>query len=142
MDILRRNTDYALRAMVHLAKRYNNGLVSTRELAKKEKISYQLACKLMQKLTKAKLVKSAMGPHGGFRLNKRPSEITLKRIVETIQGRINLNRCLLGGFKCPRKKGCPVRGKLADLQNYIDKFLYDVTLADMLIKSGSRKEKY
>jgi DNA-binding IscR family transcriptional regulator len=64
MDILRRNTDYALRAVAHLAAHYGDGAVSTRQVALEEEIPYQLACKLMQKLHDSRLVESCMGPMG------------------------------------------------------------------------------
>ena len=63
MDVLRRNTDYGLRIMVALAKHSDNGqLISARRLADEGRFSYQLGCKLLQRLGKAKLVKSVMGP--------------------------------------------------------------------------------
>ncbi len=140
MDILRRNTDYALRAMVNLAEHYGREPVSTREIAQAEDISYQLTCKLMQKLHNAGLVKSSMGPNGGFVISKKPDKINLLEIIEAIQGPLSLNRCLLGLDVCPRQKDCPIREKLVKLQKYILNYLKDITL-DELKHSRGKKEK-
>lgn len=141
MDILRRNTDYALRAMVHLTRHWQNGPVSTSEIAESEEISYQLACKLMQKLQKAGLVESTMGAKGGFTLSRRPSKISLTEVIEAVQGRINLNRCLMGDYKCPREAKCPVYVKLAGLQKQIDGYFARVNLAELIrAKTGKSKK--
>jgi len=131
MDILRRNTDYALRAMVNLARHYGNGTVSTRTLTAKEYIPYQLACKLMQRLHNAKLVESCMGPKGGFRLGREPSRINLTDIIEVIQGPLALNRCLLRVGICPKQKSCTVRAKLAGIQRYVSSHLDGITLNEL-----------
>jgi Rrf2 family transcriptional regulator, iron-sulfur cluster assembly transcription factor len=138
MDILRRNTDYALRAMINLARHRQQEAVSTQELASQEDISYQLACKLLQKLHKAKLVESCMGPKGGFRLSKEPSGITLLDVVTAIQGPIRLNRCLLEKYVCSKKCGCPIHKKLIELQKYILNYLSQNTLQSLL---GNNKRK-
>lgn len=143
MDVLKRNTDYALRATAHLAGKWREKPVSSRDIAAAESISYQLACKLLQKLAKAKLVKSTMGAKGGFELAKAPEKISLGDVIVAIQGQVNLNRCLLSGFKCPKKGRCQVRKKLQVLQEHIDGYFEDVTLADILTghKKASPKGK-
>ncbi len=140
MDILRRNTDYALRAIVNLTAHYGNEPVSTRTIAVEEDISYQLACKLMQKLQKAGLVKSCMGPKGGFVLAREPTRINLLEVIEAIQGPISVNRCLLENDACSRQSDCLVSERLESLQEYIVNFLKDATLAKLL-KSKNRVSK-
>ena len=81
-----------------------------------------------------------MGSKGGFRLSKEPSKISLLEIIEAIQGRIRLNRCLLSKDACDRQKSCPVRAKLTALQQCINRRLGAITL-DELLKSRSLRKK-
>jgi Rrf2 family protein len=132
MDILRRNTDYALRLAVNLAAHYADGMLSTRTLAEQGDVSYQLACKLMQRLHSAGLVESDMGPKGGFRLSRAPGEVPIVAVIEAIQGPLRLNRCLLGDGACPNQGRCPVRTKIAELQGQMDDYLNRVMLKDLV----------
>ena len=132
MDILRRNTDYALRLMVGLVGRSEGEAMSTRVLADEQDVPYQLACKLMQQLHAAKLVDSSMGPKGGFRLGRDPAEISLMDVVQVIQGPLSLNRCLLNDACCPRMESCPVRVRMGELQSQMDEYLRGVTLHDLV----------
>jgi Rrf2 family protein len=141
MEVLRRNTDYALRAMVYLSTCYDERLVSVKELSTKGHFSYQLGCKLLQRLHNAKLVKSNMGRKGGFQLSRRPEEITLSQIIDAIQGGIRLNRCLLDGDGCEFKPDCEVHTKLQCLQLYIDGYLGTITLDEILQGRNKIKQK-
>ena len=133
MDVLRRNTDYGLRMMVNLAKHFDSSeLMSARQLASEGHFSYQLGCKLLQRLGKAELVKSVMGSQGGFALGRKPSEITLLNIVDVLQGGVCLNRCLAGGKGCEFSSVCEISTKLSCLQLYIEGYLGGITLEEIL----------
>lgn len=132
MDIIRRNTDYALRAMVHLAHHYGEGAISAKQIATDQDFSYALACKLLQRLQKAGFVESVMGAKGGFRLAREPLEICLKDIIETIQGPISLSQCLLGVQTCCKYGTCPIRQKFGALQQEISDYLAGTTLGELV----------
>jgi len=140
MDILRRNTDYALRLMVSLAREYGNGALATRTLAESEDVSYQLACKLMQRLHAAKLVESCMGPKGGFRLRRPPAEISILDVIKAIQGPLRLNRCLLSDAACPRSDTCPVHAKIGELQDRMDEYLGGISLEELAQSRGAKRK--
>ena len=137
MDILRRNTDYALRLMVGLTQQADAGTVSTRLLAQGQEVPYQLACKLMQHLQDAGVVQSTMGPKGGFQLGRRPDQISLLEVIEAVQGPLRLNRCLLREAGCPRQNVCPIRAKIGTLQDQMGEYLGGVTLADLVENPGA-----
>ncbi len=128
MDIIRRNTDYALRAAVELANNYGLLPMATKQIADRRKIPYQLACKLLQRLHKAGIVKSEMGPTGGFTLGRNPSKITVLQVVEAVQGPVLLSKCLVSKSFCGLSRCCPINPELGRLQSKINKFLNGLTL--------------
>jgi len=131
MDVIRRNTDYALRLMVHLARCGGDDAVPARRLAEEEGVSPQLASKLLQQLAKAGLVESRMGKRGGFSLSKPAVEINLAEMIAVIQGPISLNRCAALENVCPHQNGCRICGKLRTLQGQVDQTLVSITLAEL-----------
>ncbi len=143
MSLLRQNTDYALRVMVHLADSDVNGCISARTLAREQDISYQFACKILQQLHEAKLVDSTMGPKGGYRLSRPANEITMRQVIEAVQGPVDLNRCMKGLATCPRQPCCPVTEKLAILQGRIEDYLEHITLNQLTsnCQPGDKSEK-
>ncbi|MGB8226946.1 MAG: Rrf2 family transcriptional regulator [Sedimentisphaerales bacterium] len=131
MDIIRRNTDYALRLVAAIAENYGKSATSTRKLAKDCVVSYELACKLLQKLSSAKLVTSRMGANGGFELAKNPEKISLYQVIAAVQGDICLNRCVGNAKKCPNGRKCKTRKKLVALQKYIGEHLKNIKLNEI-----------
>lgn len=132
MDIIRQNSDYALRMMGHLASSYAGGTVSVRVLAEHEGVSYQFACKILQQLHRAGLVRSSRGPAGGYQLGREPARITMLEVIEAMQGALTVNRCTAGGAGCPRQGSCRVAGKLAQLHDVASGFLAEVTLNSLV----------
>ena len=141
MDIIRRNTDYALRAAVDLTESFGDGPVGTKEIAQRRKIPYQLACKLMQKLHKAGLVKSEMGPAGGFSVDRNPSKITVRQVVEAVQGPVQLSRCVVSKSFCSLSRRCPVNPELGRLQNKINSFLDGLSLKQLSVAQNKNNRK-
>ncbi len=139
MDVIRRNTDYAIRAAVNLAIHQGKKAVSAADIAKNEAIPYDLACKLLQKLHRKKIVKSVMGAKGGFILRRNPTKISVLEIIEAIQGPVSLNRCVMDAGFCSRKRSCPVSKNLAKLQKTMNNYLKSVKLSKL---AGSGKKNH
>lgn len=132
MDIIRNDTDYAMRALVHLALHREECPIPAKVLAGAEDIPEDFAYKLLRTLTKAGLTESQMGVQGGFALARDPEEIALLEVMEAVQGPVSVRKCLLGKDECPRSPSCPISVKLGGLQDNLVDFLRNMTLAEVL----------
>jgi Rrf2 family protein len=142
VDLIRRNTDYALRLAANLAAEYNtNKALSARTLSKNNNVPYPLTCKLLQKFQQADFIKSTMGPKGGFLLAQPPEQVTFLQLITTIQGPVSVNRCLLEPYVCPNKGTCPLHPKLVEIQKDIERHLTTTTLADLAGSKNSQQPK-
>ncbi len=141
MEILKRSSDYALRALLGLAGVSDGQVVSARELAKSHKLAEPILRKLLQRLVKAGVVKSLQGVKGGFRLARRPEDISVLEVAEAVQGKLAVNRCFLGEDLCVNQGACPLSAKLAGVQDHLVEFFKGITLADLLERpSLARRE--
>lgn len=139
--MIRRDTDYAIRALVHLATREKD-VVPVGEVAAAEDVPVEFLRKLLQRCARAGLVKPHRGPRGGFSLAKPPREITVLEVVEALQGPVAVNRCLLGKDACPRSPTCPLRRRWLEIGREVADFMREVTLEDLAAELiGLRRER-
>jgi Rrf2 family protein len=140
--LITRETDYAIRATLYLAKQETSSLpVSTAELSEEMAIPYRFLRKIVSKLVGAGLIVSRRGKGGGLTLAKSPSEITLMQIIRTVDpGAVLLNRCLSDVEGCSRSTYCGIHAELDRMQKQLDQGLSSVTLASMS-KHETKNEK-
>ncbi len=79
-------TEYGILCMVQIARHPELSCVTIKEIAKKENYPIPYIEKILQGLRQARLVVSHHGNHGGYVLAKKASEITLKQIIEALEG--------------------------------------------------------
>lgn len=140
--MIRRDTDYAIRALVHLATKEKE-VVPVAEVAAAEDVPVEFLRKLLQRCARAGLVKPHRGPRGGFSLAKLPREITVLEVLEVLQGPVAVNRCLLGKEDaCPRSPTCPLRRRWLEIGREVADFMREVTLEDLAAElTGLRRER-
>ena len=90
--MITRKTDYAIRCVLHLAEAGKDVLM-VNEIAKEQDIPKSFLAKILQKLAKAGIVESLRGVKGGFRLAKKPEDISLLDVVELMEGPVAMNVC-------------------------------------------------
>jgi Rrf2 family protein len=137
-------TEYGLICMVYLAKRHGSDWISIKEIAKEENYSVAYIEKILQALRQANLVTSQEGNHGGYALTRRPGDITLRQIIDALEGstfdvfcepqvreEIVCNHICLCGAK-------PIWKKTKDV---LDRFFDSITL-EMLVKPQAEVQAF
>jgi Rrf2 family protein len=117
-----RETDYAISCILFMAIDPER-TYAVAEIAKPHYIPESFLAKILQKLVKAGFVKSTRGMKGGFLLAKKPKEISLLDVVETIEGAITINTCAADADKCSMSDTCPVYPVWVEVKNGVEERL-------------------
>jgi Rrf2 family protein len=128
-----KKTDYAMLALSFLATEGGGRVVGPREIARRYEIPAELLAKVMQTLSKRRIVVSVPGPTGGYRLDRAASTISVGEIVEAVDGPLAIAQCWEEGGTsgCQQARHCHLRGPLAQIQDEINVLLARMTLADV-----------
>jgi Rrf2 family iron-sulfur cluster assembly transcriptional regulator len=102
-----REGDYGIRSVLYLARQPFKKVSFVNEISEEYKIPRSFLAKILQKLVKAKLVRSYRGVKGGFSLAKQAREISVLDVLEAIEGKLAINVCLEDKKKCSFSKHCP-----------------------------------
>jgi Rrf2 family protein len=125
--------EYAMRAMIELAQRRDEGvLVSAREIAERQQIPVRFLEQQLGALSKAGLVESFRGAGGGCRLARDPAEITMAEIADAIEGQIFPMFCLEpSDHTCFADSRCGLQGFWADVARAVQQVFQETTVADL-----------
>ena len=114
-----RQADYALRAMLFLARMEPNQRAATSQIAEEQQIPPSFLAKIISQLSIAGLIHTSRGARGGVSLAREAEEVSVLEVIEAIDGPIALNECTHGPGSCPFGEECPLRpiwcGAQADL---------------------------
>ncbi len=130
MKLITRNTDYALRAICYIAQQQQ--VVTVTELVKILGVPRQFMRKILQRLSKERVLDSFKGQSGGFKLNSAPSRIFVIQIMRIFQGPVGLNGCFLKKNVCPNKGKCVLRKKIHRIEENALKALRQINIASLI----------
>ena len=126
---LTRQGDYAVRVVVDLASRPDGAVVPRARIQERQDVPAAYLAKIVQALARAGLVRTHPGARGGVALGRAPAEITLRDVIEAVEGPIHLNRCVAHPGACPRDRFCSVHPVWLRLQALVTRELDAVTIA-------------
>jgi Rrf2 family protein len=131
LKLITKNTDYAIRALLHLAQN-GGGYVSSRVISKEEKIPLPYLRRILQRLREEELITAREGANGGVKILQAPKEIRISRLIEIFQGDVTLLDCVFRKNICSNVKTCPLRRRIKKIENEVVKELDCVTIKSLL----------
>ncbi len=127
---------YGLRAVIKLAMSSNTRPVSINTIAEQQKVSSEFLEQIFFKLKKAGVIRSVRGPGGGFVLNRKPSEISVKDILDAVGETGGLTPCTLKRkVLCAQTEACPAHEIWTGLYDRIESYLGGISLKDIMEKN-------
>jgi Rrf2 family protein len=138
-----KKVDYALIALTHLAL-HPGERFSARELAGTYHLSQTLLANCLKALARAELVRSVRGTKGGYELAEAPRAIAVGRVVELLEGPLQLATCIgqqpRDHLQCSVSRVCPVKHNVFRIHLQIRDVLYGQTIADLAQGAGRTGE--
>lgn len=135
--MISRTAEYALRAMVFLALAPEKAR-TVKETALATKVPEGYLSKVMQSLSRAGLVRSQRGLHGGFTLQRSPETLSILEVVNAVDPVGRILTCPLG-LPTHGKELCPMHRRLDDAAAMVEHAFAESTLAELLGEQGATK---
>lgn len=137
---------YGLRAVIYLASRPKTGeKTGIKQISKDLALPTPFLAKILQLLSKQKILNSTKGPHGGFSLMKDPKKITLLDIVKIIDGEEIFTNCIVHNRSCrsvdKHKEMCPLHNDYAKVRAELIHVFRSTTIRN-LVTQTDKGEKF
>ena len=129
---LTKGVEYGIEGILYLARREQTAPAMIRDISRATSIPETFLSKIFQRLANRGIILSRRGFHGGFRLARPAGHITLREIVEALQGPIEFHRCLDHLRDRGHRGHCHVRRVFTRVQRKVAEILESTTLADIL----------
>jgi Rrf2 family protein len=136
-----RQADYALRAMLYLARLDPSQRAATSQIAEEQEIPPSFLAKIISQLSIAGLIHTSRGARGGVSLARKPEDISLLDVVEAIDGPITLNDCTQDPDICSFGDTCPLHEVWCETQAELVNRLQASTFDKLLEREAQKIKK-
>ena len=128
-----KKVEYALIALMDLAD-LREDPVTAKTVAQNYQLPYELLGKVMQTLTKNGLLNSVQGVKGGYALGKSPEKISIKEVIEILEGPISITSCGIHSedhSDCDLLSTCTIKSPMEIIQHELEKYFSNISLKDL-----------
>jgi Rrf2 family transcriptional regulator, iron-sulfur cluster assembly transcription factor len=129
--MITKKAEYAIIILAELSSHPKGTTITSKEIASRRSIPANLVIQLLSLLREAGWTSGMRGPSGGIRLVGDPAAISLRQVIETIDGPIGITRCLFSESPCNDQTECKLRGVWSKAQQNMLTVLEEVSIKDL-----------
>ena len=137
--------EYALRAMLVLGLNYERSVLRIQTISDQQNIPKRFLEQILNDLKSGGFVQSKRGMAGGYRLARRPEQITVASIVRHIEGALAPVSCVSEKFyekcSCPDESRCAIRSVMKEVREAIVSITERVTVAELCLRAKKLQEE-
>lgn len=135
--MLSQTAEYALRAVLYLARRAGDGPVRVDEVASALSVPRNYLSKILHVLARGGVLSSTRGPHGGFELAVPAESLLLADVVGAFDDLESRGVCLLGRASCSDRSPCGAHHRWKEVSEVVGSFFRDTTVAELFEEAGA-----
>ena len=140
MKLVTKDIHYAIKSLLYFAQSTDK-VITVGELVKKLNMRRPFLRRILQTLSKRKILRSQKGYRGGFVLNMKPDKIRIIDILNIFHGDSDIIGCLLEKDICPYPARCLLMRKINGIEIQLNNDLTQLTVKKILATIGSQGEK-
>ncbi len=126
-----KQVDYSLQLLLALSRQKKANHLSLKQFSGDSSISFLFLQKIVRALRRAGIVAATKGAHGGYYLPRSLTRLTLKDVMEAVDGNIGPTACTRGD-KCSKEGRCQIENGVKSIQKKMLDLLGDVRVVDMM----------
>ena len=124
---LSKSIEYALISINHISQCDEDIPISVKKISKRHNIPFELLAKILQKLSKARILRAIQGPKGGYKLNDKYKNFTLIQLIEILEGPFGITGCLTDD-NCEQISRCNIITPIEKINSQVYQVLNEIKL--------------
>jgi Rrf2 family protein len=133
--------EYAIRAVLYLARQPKDVLIMSAEIAKSEEIPTHYLAKILQRMAKYGYVDSFKGRGGGFKITDLAKKSSILEIVERVEGPVINEKCVTGLKQCSEENPCPLHEEWAQVRERIHNLISSKSVEEVAASYAKTLDK-
>ena len=131
---------YGLRILLDVAVYEKQGPVALRDISRRQGISQKYLWQVINPLKVAGLLRATRGAHGGYVLAKSPAQISIRDIVDILEGPVSVVACVQSPNTCDRSATCTARSAWSEVESKIKSVMDGITLQRLLEQQAQQAQ--